>query len=262
MVMKKAIEKSKAAVPMDPDTRRYIRRRRILGLVSLAVVIALFGWLTYFIMTKFLAFNNNPEEFKAFIDSYGWKGRFVALGIQVLQIVIALIPGELVEVGTGYAFGAVEGTLICMIGVAAASSLVFLLTRFLGVRLVEIFISREKIDELRFINSEEKLKRMIFLLFFIPGTPKDLLTYFAGLTRIKLHEFLIISMIARIPSLVSSTIGGHFIGQSRYVEAIILFVVTGVVSLIGMKVYSIIVKKHKKGSRDDSDPQLPGTPAG
>ena len=95
-----------------------------------------------------------------------------------------------------------------MIGVAAASSLVFLLTRFLGVRLVEIFISREKIDELRFINSEEKLKRMIFLLFFIPGTPKDLLTYFAGLTRIKLHEFLIISMIARIPSLVSSTIGG------------------------------------------------------
>ena len=260
--MKKAIEKSKAAVPMDPDTRRYIRRRRILGLVSLAVVIALFGWLTYFIMTKFLAFNNSPEEFKAFIDSYGWKGRFVALGIQVLQIVIALIPGELVEVGTGYAFGAVEGTLICMIGVAAASSLVFLLTRFLGVRLVEIFISRENIDELRFINSEEKLKRMIFLLFFIPGTPKDLLTYFAGLTRIKLHEFLIISMIARIPSLVSSTIGGHFIGQSRYVEAIILFVVTGVVSLIGMKVYSIIVKKHKKGSRDDSDPQLPGTPAG
>lgn len=260
--MKKAIEKSKAAVPMDPDTRRYIRRRRILGLVSLAVVIALFGWLTYFIMTKFLAFNNSPEEFKAFIDSYGWKGRFVALGIQVLQIVIALIPGELVEVGTGYAFGAVEGTLICMIGVAAASSLVFLLTRFLGVRLVEIFISREKIDELRFINSEEKLKRMIFLLFFIPGTPKDLLTYFAGLTRIKLHEFLIISMIARIPSLVSSTIGGHFIGQSRYVEAIILFVVTGVVSLVGMKVYSIIVKKHKKGSRDDSDPQLPGTPAG
>ena len=204
----------------------------------------------------------SPEEFKAFIDSYGWKGRFVALGIQVLQIVIALIPGELVEVGTGSAFGAVEGTLICMIGVAAASSLVFLLTRFLGVRLVEIFISREKIDELRFINSEEKLKRMIFLLFFIPGTPKDLLTYFAGLTRIKLHEFLIISMIARIPSLVSSTIGGHFIGQSRYVEAIILFVVTGVVSLIGMKVYSIIVKKHKKGSRDDSDPQLPGTPAG
>ena len=121
--MKKAIEKSKAAVPMDPDTRRYIRRRRILGLVSLAVVIALFGWLTYFIMTKFLAFNNNPEEFKAFIDSYGWKGRFVALGIQVLQIVIALIPGELVEVGTGYAFGAVEGTLICMIGVASASAL-------------------------------------------------------------------------------------------------------------------------------------------
>ena len=261
MVQKKAVQKPKIDNPPDSDTRRYMHRRRILGLVSLAVVIALFGWLTYFIMTKFLAFNNNPEEFKAFIDSYGWKGRFVALGIQVLQIVIALIPGELVEVGTGYAFGAVEGTLICMIGVALASSMVFLLTRFLGVKLVEIFISREKIDELRFINSEEKLKRMIFLLFFIPGTPKDLLTYFAGLTRIKLHEFLIISMLARIPSLVSSTIGGHFIGQSQYLEAVILFVITGIVSLIGMKVYSIIVKKHKKMADDSPDSQLPEKPA-
>ena len=71
--MKKAIEKTKDNTPMDLDTRRYMRRRRILGLISLIVVIALFGWLTYFIMTKFLAFNNSPEEFKMFIDSYGWR---------------------------------------------------------------------------------------------------------------------------------------------------------------------------------------------
>ena len=144
------------------------------------------------------------------------------LGLQCLQVIVAMIPGEILEVGAGYAFGAVEGTLLCMGGVAIASAMIFLLTKRLGVKLVETFISREKIDELRFINSEKKLKRLIFILFFIPGTPKDLFTYFAGLTRIKLSEFLVISLIARIPSVVSSTIGGHIIGQENYLSAIIL----------------------------------------
>lgn len=134
-------------------------------------------------------------------------------------------------------------------GVAIASAMIFLLTKRLGVKLVETFISREKIDELRFINSEKKLKRLIFILFFIPGTPKDLFTYFAGLTRIKLSEFLVISLIARIPSVVSSTIGGHIIGQENYLSAIILFAVTGLVSLGGMAVYTQIVKRHEKRNR-------------
>ncbi len=224
------------------------KRRRIIALFSLVIVVALFSWLTYFFTKQFLVFDRSPEEFKAFVESYGWKGRFVALGIQVLQVVVSLIPGEVVEVGIGYTFGAVEGTLLCMAGVAIASSLVFLLVKRLGIRLVELFISREKINELRFINSEKKLKRLIFILFFIPGTPKDLLTYFAGLTRIQLHEFLIISLIARIPSLVTSTIGGNLIQKESYWGAVWLFLITGAVSLAGLLIYNRIVsfRNHKK----------------
>ncbi len=233
------------------EPARYQKRRRIIAIGSVVVVAALFGWLTYFSTKQFWIFNKSPEEFKAFVEGYGWKGRFVALGIQVLQVVISLIPGEVVEVGIGYTFGAVEGTLLCMAGVAIASSLVFLLVKRLGVRLVELFISREKIDELRFINSEKKLKRLIFILFFIPGTPKDLLTYFVGLTRIKLHEFLIISLIARIPSLVSSTIGGNLIQQESYWGAVILFVITGAVSLAGMFSYNRILHFRNRKKTDE-----------
>lgn len=217
------------------------KRRHFFAIISLVIVLALFGWLTYFLTKQFLVFERSPENFKSFVESYGWTGRFVALGIQVLQVLVSLIPGELIEVGIGYTFGAIEGTILCMVGVAVASSLVFILVKWLGVRFVELFISREKIDELRFINSEKKLKRLIFVLFFIPGTPKDLLTYFVGLTRIKLHEFLIISLIARIPSLVSSTIGGNLIQRQAYGEAILLFVITGIVSLVGIFLYNRIV---------------------
>ncbi len=242
----KASKTTKPADRTPAEDRAYLRRRRILGLVSLAVVLALAGVVTYFVCTDLLGKIRSPEEFRAYIESFGWTGRLVFLGLQCLQVIVAMIPGEILEVGAGYAFGAVEGTLLCMGGVAIASAMIFLLTKRLGVKLVETFISREKIDELRFINSEKKLKRLIFILFFIPGTPKDLFTYFAGLTRIKLSEFLVISLIARIPSVVSSTIGGHIIGQENYLSAIILFAVTGLVSLGGMAVYTQIVKRHEK----------------
>lgn len=235
------------------DTTAYLQRRRMLAVISLAVVAALFAWLTWLIYKWFRVFENDPEAFKSFIDAYGWKGRFIALGIQVLQVIISLIPGELVEIGIGYTFGAVEGTLLCLGGVAAASSLIFLLVKWLGVRLVELFISREKIDQLRFINSEKKLKRLIFLLFFIPGTPKDLFTYFAGLTRIRLHEFLAISLIARIPTVVSSTIGGNMIQEQEYGKAILLFVITGAVSLLGIWLYNrIVTRKNTRKEKTDT----------
>ena len=224
----------------------YKKRRRIIGIASLTIILVLFAGITWLVSRLIIKQVRTPEQFRAFIEAYGWKGRLVFLGLQVLQVVVAFIPGELLEVGAGYAFGPIEGTLLCMAGVAVASSIIFLLSRKLGVRMVELFVSREKIDELRFINNERKLKRLTFLLYFIPGTPKDLLTYFAGLTRFRLHEFLIISMIARIPSVVSSTVGGHIINNENYIGGLILFLITGGISLGGMIVYSKIVKMRIK----------------
>ncbi len=227
----------------EKETAVSLRRRRIVTVLSLCVIIALFGWLTWVLARQLKQIGGTPEDFKSFIDSFGFVGVLVGFGIQFLQVVIALIPGEIVEIGLGGAFGAVQGTILCMLGVAAASAVVFLAVKRFGVRLIELFFPREKIDSLRFINSEKKLKRIVFILFFIPGTPKDLLTYFVGLTRMKLSEFLTISLIARIPSVISSTIGGNLLSEKDYVSAIILFVITGAVSLLGILLYDFILKR-------------------
>ncbi len=232
------------------EEQRYLRRRRIAALISLAAGAAVLTWLTIFFIQKFAAFGDDPTRFKAFIESYGWKGWLVALGIQVLQVVVSLIPGEVVEVGMGYAFGWLGGSLLCLGGVALASSLIFLLVKRLGVRLVEVFVPREKIDSLRFINSEKRLKRTVFLLFFIPGTPKDLFTYFVGLTRLKLHEFLIISLIARIPTVVSSTVGGDLLSEQSYLGAILLFAITGAVSLLGILLYNRLLRYRNRKKQE------------
>lgn len=231
---------------MQTQDKKLLRKKRIIGIASLITVAGIFCLLSYFVVYKFLAFGTSAESFEAFIESYGWYGRFVALGIQFLQVFVAIIPGEFVEVGLGLAFGAVEGTVICLVGVGLASALVFTLAKIWGVKLVELFVDREKIDNLRIINSEKKLNTLVFVLFLVPGTPKDLLTYVVPLTRMKLSEFLIITMIARIPSVISSTIGGDFFGSGKYLAGIILFIVTGAISLLGLWAYKVILNKYQK----------------
>ncbi len=223
------------------------KTKKILALLSLAVVIIL-ALLATLLVWKWLS-SFSEEGFRDYIRSFGHYGWLVLLGVQFLQVFIALIPGEVVETAAGYAFGPLWGTVICYAGVAAASSLIFLLTRRFGVRLAEVFVSREKINSLKFISTEKRRNFLIFILFFIPGTPKDLITYFVGLTDIKLLEFLGISLAARIPSVITSTFGGHLLGEGEYLSAVLLYGITGAVSLCGMAIYNKIVKSRQENKK-------------
>lgn len=220
------------------------KTKKILSVISLAVVMILALLATLFVWKWLDSFSG--EEFRDYIRSFGYFGWTVLFGVQFLQVFIALIPGEVVETAAGYAFGTLWGTVICYAGVAAASAFIFFLTRRFGVRLVEVFVSREKINSLKFIKTEKKRNFLIFILFFIPGTPKDLITYFAGLTDIKLSEFLCISLVARIPSVISSTFGGHLLGEGEYLGAVLLYGITGAVSLCGMAIYNKIVESRQE----------------
>lgn len=219
----------------------YERRRKLLAGISLAVVALLVVLLTLFISGWLRSFSK--DDFREYIRSFGALGPLVLLGLQILQVFIALIPGEIVETAAGYVLGPWLGTAVCYLGIAVASSLIFTLTRRYGVKLVEVFVSREKINELRFLNTAQKRNMLIFLIFFIPGTPKDLLTYFVGLTDIRLRTFLLLSMVARVPSVISSTFGGHLLGEEKYWGAVILYGITGLLSILGMIVYNRHLKK-------------------
>lgn len=230
----------------------YSRRRKWLGGISVGVVLILAVLLTWFLWKWLASFSQ--EGLREYIRSFGAAGWLVFLGLQFLQVFVALIPGELLESVAGFVFGPVAGTLLCYLGVGLASALVFALTRRFGVRLVEFFISREQINQLRFLNTEKKRVLLIFLLFFIPGTPKDLLTYFAGLMDIRLGTFLAVSLIARIPSVLSSTFGGHLLGEGRYGGAVSVYAITGIISLIGLWGYNAWVKKKENvPSKGQSD---------
>lgn len=230
---------------MKSSNDQYIRRRKCWGWISVALFLSVTALVTWFCIKVLSPYLHSASELRVFLDGYGWKGRFILLGLQSLQVVVALIPGEILELGAGYAYGAIEGTLICLIGVALSSSLIFLLVKKFGVSMVELFVAREKIQQMGFIKDTTKLKRLVFLLFLIPGTPKDVLTYFIGLTDLNWISFLIISLIARIPSVVSSAVCGQMLGDSDYLIAMIVYAATGAVSIAGFCLYSRILKKRE-----------------
>lgn len=184
------------------------------------------------------------------------KTVLIYIGIQMLQVFIALIPGEVVEVSAGVLFGPWMGLLYSLIGVAIGSSIVFMFTKLLGIRFVELFVDSDKINNMKLIKNNRRLNGLVFMIFFIPGTPKDLLTYLIGLTRMKLGTFLALSLIARTPSILTSTLAGNALRDKDYRLTIIIFAITGAAAVIGYIAYSIISKRSEAKEKDSAEKAL------
>ncbi len=222
------------------------KQKKIIGLTAFLAFLAFCAVVTWFIGRPMINFVSEPEKFRTWVDSHGIFSYIAFLLMVIFQVVIALVPGEPLEIGAGYAFGAIEGTLLCVAGVTVGSVVVFLLVRKFGIRLVEVFFSKEKIRTLKFLNNEKRRNFITFIVFLLPGTPKDLLTYFVGVTDIKMSHFLVLAAVARIPSIVTSTVGGSALGVEKYTLAIIVFSVTLVISGVGLLVYNLIQRHRNK----------------
>lgn len=221
------------------------KHKQLVKLLAVFLLI-LFGlFVTVYLGKPLLTMVEDPEEFRRLVEENGWYARLLFIGLVFVQVVLALIPGEPMEICAGVAFGAVEGTLLCMAGILLGSAAVFFLVRRWGVRLVEVFFSVEKIRSLRFLQNEKRVDRVLFLIMMIPGTPKDLLSYFVPLTKIRAGHWLMLTTLARIPSVVTSTVGGDALGEKNYLFALIVFAVTCLFSLAGAILFDYFTKKRK-----------------
>lgn len=212
--------------------------------LALLILAGLLAW------EPLMRFVSEPERFRLWVDRHGAAGRAAYVGMVVLQIVAAFIPGEPLEIAAGYAFGAVEGTALCLLASAVGSALVILLVRKYGMRLAELFFAREKLESLRFLRVSPRRMLLFAAIYIVPGTPKDLLCYFAGLTDIPLPALLFICSVGRIPSVVTSTLGGDALGTKQYLFAGIVFAATLLISAAGLLFYRRICKRNESGGED------------
>ena len=176
--------------------KREKKRKQAVALIGLGLALAMAVSIFWFVGRPMLEFVSQPEQFRAWVDSHGVWGRLAVLGMMMFQVFVAIIPGEPLEIGAGYAFGAVEGTLLCVLATSLSGILIFLIVKKFGMRFVTLFVSEEKIHSLKFLQNTHRLNLIAFLLFFIPGTPKDVLTYVVGLTPMRLSTWIFITTVA------------------------------------------------------------------
>ena len=215
-------------------------QKKIKGIGLCFLIMAIGCLLLYQPMMKVF---DNPQILRHQLQELGIIGYLILALMMALQVVFVFLPGEIIEIMAGYLYGPIGGLLACMIGSAIGSSLIYLFVKKFGISFIQRFIDIMKIEEVSFLKNKEKRNMLCFLIFFIPGTPKDAITYFIPLTDMKLSTFLLITTIARIPSIITSTIGGHAIGVENYIFSIIVFIVTGIISLIGLYIYKKISQK-------------------
>lgn len=222
------------------------KQQKYVGIAAIAIAVIATALIIWLAGVPLVRFASEPEKFRQWVDDNGIWSRFAYMGMVILQVVIAVLPGEPFEIAAGYAFGAVEGSLLCIAASTLGSITVFLLVRYFGVPLVEVFFSEEKLHRIKFLKTTPKRDFIFFIIFMIPGTPKDLLCYFAGLTDIRLSLWLLICSLGRLPSIVTSTVGGDALGTSNYWFAAAVFAITLVISLVGLLFYKKICNRHEK----------------
>ncbi len=236
------------------DDKVTLRRKRIVAASSIIIAIGIMLWLGWLITETVLKSINSEQgissaarNFKEMIEGYGNTGVIIAFLIQVLQVVVSPIPGQVIEVGMGICYGWFWGAVICLLGGAVGAAIIMAIVKKWGIKVVELFISTEKLNQWKFLNNPKKLEWIIFLIYVMPGTPKDPFIFFFGLTKIKTKKFVIIQTLARVPAIISTTVAGQFAAEEKFVVTIIIFVITAIMAVLGLWFYNnILLKKENK----------------
>lgn len=219
-----------------------LTKQQIALLVVIAVVIlAVIGAVIYFWpYISSLQEEENQKIFQDWVRSFGPWGVIILLAIQVLQIILFFIPGEVIEFSSGLLYGILGGYLICIAGQILAILLTYFLVMIFGKALVDKMVDKETMDKV-----EKRHTRAEVLLFFcllIPGIPKDVFNFVAPYCKVPMWKYIIITLIARFPTVFSSILMGAAILNGEFNLSLIVLIVSATVGICGIIFNKQIVK--------------------
>lgn len=181
----------------------------------------------------------------------GPVGFLILLGLQFLQIVVAFIPGEVVQIAAGLLYGPWVGAIVILLGCVISSAFIFALVHKLGAPFVQSMVPTQYLDKFRKFESTGRLNIIVFILFLIPGLPKDVFTYLVPLTDMRMRTFLLLSNVGRIPGIVVSTYAADGLADGRFMESAIIFAVAAVIAVLGIVFRERIMKVLESRSNKD-----------
>ena len=214
-----------------------ISKAKIIKLIALILIVSMLLIATIY-MIPIMKEIKTPEgqaQFKEKITNSGITGVLTLFGLELAQVVLAILPGEPIEILAGICFGQIWGTIFLIVSVFIVTCLIYFLVKKFGRDFIYEFFPKEKVNKLensKLFKDEKKIELVMIILFLIPGTPKDLLVYIGALLPMKSSRFIAISTVLRFPSIISSTLLGDNILAGQWEVGIIAYAVTFLITFI------------------------------
>ena len=223
-------------------------RKKIIAILKLILLVLIVAGIPAFLYLKYGSGVFSKDTAYSVID-YLRQNRKIAflliIGLQIIQVVICVLPGQPIQFAASYMFGVARGYLFSIIGAVIGTAISFYLAKLLGSEAMHLFFGEKKVKEYqRRLNSGRGLL-LAFLIYMIPGVPKDLVSYAAGISEMRFRPFLLAATVGRSPAMLGSLLVGHFFGKQNYTAMIIVTVAVVLLLLI-----CIIKRKERIGFLD------------
>ncbi|MDF2653548.1 MAG: DedA family protein [Bacillota bacterium] len=211
--------------------RTFVSILKLVILLSIIIAVPVYVYFTY---PELIDRFKNLEEINKVLKQYKTASIFIYIGLQVFQIIISVLPGQALQFAAGYAYKFLLGLLFSVIGVALGTVITFYLARLLGKDALHLIFGEEKFS--RFVHTLNKKRSFVilFVIFLIPGIPKDIFTYAAGVSEIRIIPFLMLSLGGRLPAMMGSVMMGSMFYNGSYIGLIALAVAAVILFTAGI----------------------------
>lgn len=215
----------------------------------LAIIIAL-PLYVYFTEPELVEQFDSLEEINHLLEEYETASFFVYIGLQIFQIVVSILPGQALQFAAGYVYGFWKGLLLSLAGVTLGTVITFYLARLLGRDALHIVFGEERFSKFIHTLNSKRSFVVLFVIFLIPGIPKDIVTYAAGVSELRVTAFLILSMVGRTPAMIGSILMGSMFYNGSYFGLTVLIVIAVALFIVGIthsdKLIKWIDKAYKR----------------
>lgn len=208
-------------------------RKQIFNIIICALVIIAFVLFYRVFGGKFEIFKN-LDEMRNLILSYGNYSVLAFIVFQMIQVIVFFIPGEVMQIAGGYIFGPVVGSIVSIIGIMLGSAVGFYAAKIIGKKRINNLIEKKNLTKIKKVLDAGSNNLFIFIIYFIPGIPKDLLVYISGISNVKIEDFILYSFMGRLPWVIASAIFGSGINDRNYLIMIVIGIIAVTLFLVGV----------------------------
>ena len=209
--------------------------KKILALSKLILLVIIVAGIPAFLYLKYRAELFSKDSAERVVDYLKANSSIAALliiCIQIVQVVICFLPGQPVQFAASYMFGVARGFAFSITGAVIGTVISFYPAKLLGNDAMNLFFGEEKVRDYKKKLDSGRGLLLAFLIYLIPGIPKDIVSYVAGISDMRFRPFLLVATVGRIPGMLGSLMLGHFFGRQDYRAMIIIAVIIAVILLI------------------------------